>query len=92
MEHKENLERVSLQCDDMITRNQEVEQDVMEACNKVPELAIPAELPTTNKIYRMAPGFRTAQEEAVKAQWELNLQITELRLKAQLTAPLEIRE
>ena len=28
----------------------------------------------------------------MKAQWELNLQISELRMKAQLPTPLEVRE
>lgn len=37
----------------------------------------------------MATGFCTAQEEATKAQWELNVQIAELRLKAQPPTPLE---
>jgi len=46
---------------------------MMEACNKIPELAIPAELLETNKIHRMAVGFHTTQEVATKAQWELNL-------------------
>ena len=58
-----------------------MEQAVTEACNKVPELAILAELPATENIHRMATGFRTAQEKATNAQWELNLQIAELRLK-----------
>jgi len=65
---------------------------MIESCSKVPELAIPTELPTTDKIHRMATGFWMAYEEDVKAQWELNLQIVELRLKEQLTTPLEIWE
>ena len=65
----------------MISHTLEVEQAMMVACSKVPELAIPAELPTTDKIHCMATGFCTTQEEAAKAQWELNLQIAELRLK-----------
>ena len=83
MEHKANLEHVSLQQDDLISHTQEVEQVVMATSSKVPKLAIPAELPTTNKIHHMATGFRTTQEEAAKASSDLNLQIAELRLKAQ---------
>jgi len=69
-----------------------MEQAVVAACSKVSELAIPAELSTTDKIHCMATEFCTAQEEVVKAQWELNLQIEELRLKAQPVTPPEIQE
>jgi len=58
----------------------------------VPELAVPTELPVREKIQHMAKGFRTTQEEAAKAQWDLNLQIVELRLKAMSHTPLEVRE
>ena len=46
-----------------------------EACTKVQELAVLAKLPIDDKIHHMAVGVRTVQEEALKAQWELNLQI-----------------
>jgi len=48
----------------------------------VPELAMPVELPVAKNIHHMAAGFRRAQEEAAKPQWELNLQIMELRMTA----------
>jgi len=63
---------------------------MVETCGKVPELVVPVELPITNKIHHMVAGFRTAQQEAEKAQWELNLQITELKLKAQPRTPPEV--
>jgi len=46
---------------------------VEEAYSSVPKLAVPAELPTVEKIHHMVARFRRAQEEAVKVQWELNL-------------------
>jgi len=65
---------------------------MVKVCSKVPKLAMPAELPIAEKIHHMATGFHTAQEEAAKAQWELNLQIAEVRLTAQPTTPPEVRE
>lgn len=72
-EHKENLEQVSLQCDDLGVYNQELEQAMTEACIKVTELVVPVELLIIDKIHHMVAGFCTAGEEAAKAQWELNL-------------------
>jgi len=40
----------------------------------------------------MAVRFCIAQEDATKAQWELNLKSMELRLKAQPPTPPEVRE
>jgi len=40
----------------------------------------------------MAVGFCTTEEEAVKAQWELNLQIAELRLNVQPPTAPEVRK
>lgn len=87
MEYKANVEQVSLQHDDLITYNKEVEQAMAEACTKVQELAVLAKLPIDDKIHHMAVGVRTVQEEALKAQWELNLQIAQLRLKARPPTP-----
>lgn len=63
-----------------------------EACNKVPELVVLVELLIAHKIHHIAARFHMAQEEAMKAQWVLNLQIAYLSLKEQPPTPLEIRE
>lgn len=63
---------------------------MMASYTKVSELAILAKLSTTNKIHCMATEFCTTEAEVVKAQWELNLQIVEVRMKAQPATPLEI--
>jgi len=54
---------------------------MVEACSKISELVIPAELLIVDKIHHMAAGFCMTQEEGAKAQWELKLQIAKLRLK-----------
>ena len=51
MEHKASLEQISLQCNDLVTHNQEVEQAMAAACSKIPESVIPAELPIIDKIH-----------------------------------------
>lgn len=48
----------------------------------VTELVVPSELPVADKIHHMETRFCRAQDEAVKAKWDLNLQIIELRMKA----------
>jgi len=44
------------------------------------------------RIHNLASGVRDVREETTKVQLELNLQIVELQLKAQLSTSLEIRE
>jgi len=44
------------------------------------------------QIQRLAIGVFEVREEMKKLQLELNLQITELRLKVQLYTALEVRE
>lgn len=63
-----------------------------EAYSSISELAMLAALPTVEKIHQLASGVHKAQEEAVKVQLELNLQIAELRLKVQPSTSLEVRE
>jgi len=53
----------------------------------VPDLAIPVDTQVEVCIHRLAAGVREAQEEMTKVQLELNLQITELWLKAQPSTP-----
>lgn len=58
----------------------------------VPELVVPVELPIVDKIHHMAASFHTAQEEATKSQWDLNLQMVEIRMKVQPPTPPKIQE
>lgn len=92
MEKKGNPEQVSLECDNLVAHNKELEQAMAEVCSSVPQLAMPAELQATTKIHHMVARFCKAQEQAAKAHWELNLQIMELRLKAQTTTSLGVIE
>lgn len=53
-----------------------------EACSSIPKLVVPATLPTVEKIQQLEVGVHKTWEEVTKVQLELNLQISELRLKA----------
>lgn len=92
LEKKGNLEQISLQHDDLLAHNQGLEQAMEEVCCSVPELAVPVELPTTEKIHHMVVRFCEAPKEATEAQWELNLQIMKLRISTQPTTPPKVRE
>ena len=92
MEQEGNLEQISLQHDNLVVHNQGLEQAVEEAYTSVLGLVVPAKLPTAEKIHHMAARFHMAKEETVKVQLDLNLQITELRLKMHPFTPLEVRE
>jgi len=63
-----------------------------DACQSVPELAIPPSIPAEARIHRLAAGVCEAREEMTKVQLDLNLHIVELRLKVQPSTPLEVRE
>lgn len=72
-EQKINMEQLILQHDELVSQNQHLEHMVDAACRCVPELAIPANLPTEVQIHRLATGVREAREETTKVQLELNL-------------------
>lgn len=59
-----------------------MEQVIEEACQIVPDLAIPVEAPTEVHMQRLMVGLHEVQEKMAKVQLELNLQIAELQLKA----------
>ena len=65
---------------------------VAEACRTVPELHIPEETLLEAKIRKLAACVHDAKTEMTKAQFELNLKITELELNAQPSTPPEVRE
>ena len=58
----------------------------------VPELAIPEEEPVEVCVHKLATGVHNARTEMARVQLELNLQITELHLKAQCSTPPEVKE
>ena len=49
-----------------------------DACQSIPELAIPVDILAEARIHRLATGAREARDEMIKVQLELNIQITEL--------------
>lgn len=65
---------------------------VAEACRTVSELHIPEEASVEAKIRKLAVGVCKAKTKLAKVQFELNLKITELQLKAQPSTPLKFRE
>jgi len=60
MEHKENLEQVRLQRDDLVAHNKELEPVMVEVYSSVLELVVPAELPIDENIHHMVAGFHKA--------------------------------
>lgn len=75
-----------------MAQNQQLEKNIEEACHYVPELEIVTDLPVGMWIHKLASGFREAKEEATRIQLDLNLQITELRLKVQPSMAPEVRD
>ena len=63
-----------------------------EACSSTLEFVVSAILPIAENIHQLAAGVYKAQEEVANVQLELNLQIVELRLKAQPSTPPEVIE
>lgn len=56
------------------------------------ELAIQAEEPVEVHVKKLVAGVHDGREEMAKVQLELNLQITELQLKAQPSTPPKVKE
>ena len=65
---------------------------VVEACRTVTELNIREDAPVDARIRKLAAGVRDARTELAKVQFELNLKITQLELRAQPSTPSEVRE
>lgn len=61
-----------------------------EACRYVLELVVPDDEPVDVKIQKLASGLRDARTELTKVQFDLNLKISELQLKAHPSTPLEV--
>lgn len=86
------MEQLNLYHDELVSQNQRLVRKVDDACWCIPKLAIAVDLPPDVCIHSLETGVREAKEETKKVQLELNLQIVKLRLKAQPSTPLEIRE
>ena len=63
-----------------------------EACQMVPELAIPDGELIEVHIHKLATGVHDTCTELAKAQLELNLQVANLQLKDQPLTPPEVKE
>jgi len=91
-EQKINMEQLILQCDELVSQNQQLVHVIGNTYRSIPELAIPADVPAEVWIHRLVARVREAMEETTKVQLELNLQIAQLRLKVQPSTPLEVRK
>lgn len=80
-EQKINMEQLSLQRNKVVLKNQQLVQVIEEACQTIPELAIPTDIPAEARIHRFIVGVCEAREEMTKVQLDLNLQIAKLQLK-----------
>jgi len=65
---------------------------VVEACRTVTELNIPEDVPVDARIRKLTEGVHDARTELAKVQFELNLKITQLELRAQPSTLPEVRE
>ena len=68
-----NVEQLSLQRDELVSRNQQIVQTVDEACQRIPDLSIFVDLPTEMRIHCLESGVQNAYEETMHVQLELNL-------------------
>jgi len=75
-----------------VDQNKQIMQVVEEACQMVPELDIQAEELVEVCVHKLAIGVCDARAEMARVQLELNLQITELQLRAQPSTLREVRE
>jgi len=62
---------------------------VSEACRTVPKLNIPEDALVHARIWKLIVGVCEAQTKLSKVQFELNLKITKLELRAQPSTPPE---
>lgn len=83
---------MSLQCVEVVAQTQQLEKIIKKVCHCVPELEITTDLPTGIQIHKLESGFYEAKEEEMRIELDLNLQITELRLKVKPSTPFEVGE
>lgn len=76
-----------------VTKNNEhIIAMVVEACWTVPELNIIEDALVDARLRKLVAGVHKAWIELAKVQFELNLKIIELELRAQTSSPPEVRE
>lgn len=75
-----------------MARSQQLEVVIAEACSDILELWIPARMAPMEKIQKLAVVVKELKEEIDKVRFELQLQISEHRLKYHPTTPPEVRE
>ena len=61
-----NIEQLSLQCNEAVEQNKQIMQVVEEACQMVPELAIPEDAEADEQVYKLATGVCDACTELAK--------------------------
>jgi len=65
-EKKFNIEQLSLQCDELVSQNQQIMQTVDETCQPVLELSIATNLPIEMWIHCLASGVCSVREETTR--------------------------
>lgn len=79
-------------CNEVIQCNQQLEASLTQVCSELPELQIPAEATSTEKIHKLVAALKEPKEEIGKVWFELQLQILEFQMKLQQPTPPEVRE
>lgn len=67
-----NVEQLSLQHDEAVAQNWQLEQIMVEACCRAPELKIAVDLRVDTRIHKFSNGFHEAKY-ATRIQLALNL-------------------
>ena len=65
-EQKISIEQLSLECDELVSQNQQLVQVIEDSCRSVPELAIPTDIPVEVRIHKLVAGVYKAMEEMTK--------------------------
>ena len=77
---------------EVTSQSKKIIQVMEEAYRMVSELAIIEEELVEFRIRKLATWLHDTQRDMVQVQLELNLQITELQLRAQPSTPPEVKE
>lgn len=65
--------------EEMATCSQNLEAEITQACNMLPELHIPEDAESTTNIQKLAATVRESKDEIGRVRFELQLQISELQ-------------
>ena len=91
-EQKINIEKLSLQHDELVSQIQQLVDMADDTYRCILELTIMVNLPVEVRIHSLVSGVHDTREEMKRVQLKMNLQITEIWLKVQPSTPPEIRE